>query len=143
LKTKILVTAVTIVLAIYSGGILKESLFPRDPSFVPIPASTPITAPEPSLALELIPGPEPISPPEIIPASEPTPASEPISDYKKIPVGTLASADEMESAPSCEFQWKGLPADDQNLWTVLGPLSSSLICVFVSLMIEFLIRHIC
>jgi hypothetical protein len=76
-----------------------------------------------------------------IPASEPIPAPGPIPNFKKIPVGTLATANEMEPTPSCEFHGRNLPEDDQNFWTTLGPLSTSLISILISLMIHCIIYY--
>jgi hypothetical protein len=117
----ILATAVTVVIAVLSVGIFKETLFPPDPLSVPIPLPEIVPAPKPILA----PKPKPIPAPKPTPAHKPIPAPEPISDYKKIPIGSLASA------------------DAQNSWMVLGPLIPSLISILISLMIEFLIHYIC
>jgi hypothetical protein len=46
------------------------------------------------------------------PAPRPTPASKRIPDSEEIQVGSMASADLMESAPSWEFQRRSLPAED-------------------------------
>jgi hypothetical protein len=130
------------------------------PTSKPIPAFKPIPAPEPTLASELIQAQEPIPASEPTPAPgstpnsepsphfEPTPASEQIqesesvSDSENVPVATVASAEEMESAPSWKFERRSLPTDDQNLRAVLDSLSSSLIYILTSLLMEYLIRHI-
>jgi hypothetical protein len=64
MRQQIIATAVTNVIAVYSGEIFKEALFAPDTTSVPIPASKPITSPEPTPAFELIPAPEPIPAPE-------------------------------------------------------------------------------
>jgi hypothetical protein len=145
-KMQTQVIAVTIAICAFSAGIFKEALFPSVLTSQSIPASKPTPAPEPTPASEPIPDSEKnvigtlASADEPIPAPEPIPEPEPIPDSEKNAIGTLASADEMESAPSWEFQ-RSIPADDQNLWTVLGPLSSILICILTSLMMDYLIHH--
>jgi hypothetical protein len=77
-----------------------------------------------------------------LPTLEPISASKPISAPEPTSVGTFASAEELESAPSWEFQQRSLPANKQNLWTARLMLSSSIMYILISLMMEYLIRHI-
>jgi hypothetical protein len=46
---------------------------------------------------------------------------------------------EMESMPSCEFQWCSLPEDEQNFWQIFVP--SGLFIIPISLVMLQLLRR--
>jgi hypothetical protein len=123
-------------MAIFTAGFFKYQSFPSAPSpeLIAGPEQTPsseqIATPESPPVLELPPTPKPPLAPEASP------------EPKTISVGTVTSANKMESAQSWDFQLSRLP-EDQNLWTFLGQLSSSLIEALISVMVNYIINYIC